>query len=199
MRTPLALLVARIGTVSEPQAAQGLRRDVERMRTLVDQLLFVAWLERGEILPDAPLDLVALARSVVADHAPLAIARGREIALVPRVDRLPIRGNQRAVESALVNLVQNAVEACGETGRVTVEARVAEGTVEISVEDTGPGVDPSVKSRLFEPLVTTKSRGVGLGLALVKRLVERHRGTIGHVTPPGGGARFLLTLPEAPS
>jgi signal transduction histidine kinase len=98
-----------------------------------------------------------------------------------------------------VNLVQNAIEACGETGVVTVEARKDDGTVEVSVEDTGHGLDAAVKSRLFEPLITTKDRGVGLGLALVKRIIERHRGTIGHVTPPGGGARFVLTLPGAPS
>ena len=67
----------------------------------------------------------------------------------------------------------------------------------LAFEDTGPGVAPAVAARLFEPLVTTKAHGVGLGLALVKRIVERHGGTIGHQPRPGGGARFTVRLPSA--
>ncbi|HEX2889900.1 HAMP domain-containing sensor histidine kinase [Vineibacter terrae] len=193
MRTPLALLAARIGTVSDPQAAQGLRRDVERMRTLVDQLLFVAWLERGEILPDAPLDLVALARSVVADHAPLAIAQGREIALAPRVDRLPIRGNQRAVESALVNLVQNAMRAEPPGGTIEVVVR---GPAEILVVDHGAGIPAAERDRVFEPFWRRDERhpGAGLGLTIVKEAAAAHGGSVSVHDTPGGGATFRLTL-----
>jgi signal transduction histidine kinase len=71
--------------------------------------------------------------------------------------------------------------------------------VEIAVEDTGHGLDASVKARLFEPLITTKPKGVGLGLALVRRIAERHGGTIAHVAPSTPGARFVLTLPGVTS
>ena len=104
-------------------------------------------------------------------------------------------GDAAQLRQVFVNLVQNAVDACGESGEVTVEARVENGKVEISVEDTGHGLDASVKARLFEPLITTKSKGIGLGLALVRRIAERHGGTIVHVAPPTRGARFVLTLP----
>ena len=69
--------------------------------------------------------------------------------------------------------------------------------VAVGVADSGPGVDPSVRARLFEPLVTTRQKGVGLGLALVKRIVERHDGTVGYEPRPGGGARFVVRLPLA--
>jgi signal transduction histidine kinase len=66
----------------------------------------------------------------------------------------------------------------------------------LDVEDTGPGVPASVRGRLFEPLITTKEHGNGLGLALVKRVAERHGGTVSHEPRPGGGARFTLRLPR---
>ncbi len=63
------------------------------------------------------------------------------------------------------------------------------------VEDTGPGVEPAIRRRLFEPLITTKANGVGLGLALVKRIAERHGGSVEYPDRPGGGARFTVVLP----
>jgi signal transduction histidine kinase len=94
-----------------------------------------------------------------------------------------------------VNLLENAVFAASPKGAVTVK-RVERKELTVAVEDTGPGLDPSVRARLFEPLVTTKAKGIGLGLALVKRIIERHGGTIRYAEREGGGARFLLTLPE---
>jgi signal transduction histidine kinase len=69
--------------------------------------------------------------------------------------------------------------------------------VEIAVEDSGPGVDAATRRRLFEPLITTKERGIGLGLALVKRIAERHGGSVAYSDRPGGGARFTVRLPAA--
>ena len=68
--------------------------------------------------------------------------------------------------------------------------------VAVSLSDSGPGVDPSVRARLFEPLVTTRQKGIGLGLALVKRIAERHGGTVAY-EPRGKGARFVVRLPRS--
>jgi signal transduction histidine kinase len=73
-----------------------------------------------------------------------------------------------------------------------------DGAVEVDVEDSGPGVDPATRLRLFEPLITTKERGIGLGLALVKKIAERHGGTVGYSDRTGGGARFTVRLPAPP-
>ena len=78
---------------------------------------------------------------------------------------------------------------------MTVRGARIDGHVSIAIEDTGPGVDPATLRRLFEPLITTKAHGIGLGLALVKRIVERHGGTIGYDPREGGGARFTVLLP----
>ena len=65
----------------------------------------------------------------------------------------------------------------------------------MTIDDSGPGIDPSIRNRLFEPLVSTRPGGNGLGLALIKRIVERHEGTVLAGRGPLGGARFTITLP----
>ena len=100
------------------------------------------------------------------------------------------------LRQVFVNLLENAVHAAADSGEVRVVASATDGEVCVAVEDTGPGVDPVTRQRLFEPLVTTKQKGIGLGLALVKRIVERHRGTIAY-EPRTRGARFVVRLPRS--
>ena len=196
MRTPLGVLAARIDSLPDSQTAVGLRRDVERMRTLVDQLLFVAWLESRHVLPDEALDLIAVARAVVADCAPLAVAQGRDIALTPAVEHLPFHGNARAIESALTNLVQNAVRAEPPGGTVEVVVRPP---AEILVIDHGAGIAAAERERVFEPFWRRDEHhpGAGLGLTIVKEAVAAHGGTVVVEDTPGGGATFRLTLGTA--
>jgi signal transduction histidine kinase len=112
---------------------------------------------------------------------------------LPEVDGDPVQLRQ-----VFVNLLENAVHAAAPRGAVEVRGRATDGTVEVDVEDSGPGVDPATRLRLFEPLITTKEQGIGLGLALVKRIAERHGGSVSYSDRAGGGARFTLRLP-APS
>ena len=186
------LLEKKVGT--DPGARKHLQRIGEQIAVangIVGALL--------ALVRDRPKNSVPLSLSEIVESAVDRVPRPEGVTVEVRpLTGLRVMGDAAQLTQVFVNLVQNAVEACEESGKVTVEARALEGEVEISVEDTGHGLDASVKARLFEPLITTKSRGVGLGLALVKRIVERHRGTIGHVTPPTRGARFVITLPGAP-
>lgn len=104
-------------------------------------------------------------------------------------------GDAAQLRQVFVNLLENAAQACGDTGEIHVEAKTEAGFVSVHVRDSGPGVDPSVRARLFEPLVTTKNTGTGLGLALVKRIVERHGGSVVCLPAAQGGACFAITLP----
>jgi signal transduction histidine kinase len=106
-----------------------------------------------------------------------------------------VDGDPVQLRQVFVNLLENAVFAASPAGEVGVVGRRAEDAVEIAVEDSGPGVDAATRRRLFEPLITTKERGIGLGLALVKRIAERHGGSVGYSDRPGGGARFTIRLP----
>lgn len=102
------------------------------------------------------------------------------------------------IRQVLVNLVGNAVDAVGDRGVILVEGRVDVGdSIVIAVSDSGTGIAPTVRARLFEPLVTSKSRGIGLGLALCKRLVIANGGTIELGDGPLSGATFEVRLPRA--
>jgi signal transduction histidine kinase len=106
-----------------------------------------------------------------------------------------VEGDAGQLRQVLVNLLENALHAASPAGTVTVRGRLEPGAQALDVEDTGAGVDPATRRRLFEPLITTKARGVGLGLALCKRIAERHGGDVTYSDREGGGARFTLRLP----
>ncbi|MBW2528501.1 MAG: PAS domain S-box protein [Deltaproteobacteria bacterium] len=99
------------------------------------------------------------------------------------------------IQTALTNLVRNAAEAMPEGGRLRVDASGDDDSIQISVSDSGPGVEPEQRGRLFDPLVTTKPMGTGLGLSTARCLVENHGGSIRCDDGPLGGARFTIALP----
>jgi len=105
------------------------------------------------------------------------------------------------IQQVLLNLVRNAIEALAEVpaGQRAVCLRTGlspHGDLEISVSDTGPGVDPQILGKLFDPFCTTKPTGTGLGLAISRSIVDAHKGTLRY-DPEGHGARFVMRLPQA--
>jgi signal transduction histidine kinase len=109
--------------------------------------------------------------------------------------------NRVQVQQVLVNLVRNAIEAIGTTrpGSITITARLTDAeNVEVVVADNGPGLPQYVLSRLFEPFVSTKLDGMGLGLSICRSIVEAHGGLLSAKPNPGGGTIFRFTLAAAP-
>ena len=103
------------------------------------------------------------------------------------------------IERVLVNLVDNARRATGPRGHVVVRAEAGDGEVVLHVEDDGPGIAPELRARLFRPFVTGRADGTGLGLFLVHRIVELHRGSVVVADRDGGGTRFTVRLPDLPA
>jgi signal transduction histidine kinase len=147
-----------------------------------------------DMIRDKPLltEDVRLREVVEGAAAQLQMGLGLEpLAALPQV-----RGDPSQLRQVFVNLLSNAREAAGPEGTVSVDAEARQDVVVVGVSDSGPGVDPSVRNRLFEPLVTTRQKGIGLGLALVKRIVERHGGSVSY-DARGPGARFVVRLPRS--
>jgi signal transduction histidine kinase len=103
-------------------------------------------------------------------------------------------GHYDPLHRAFTNIVRNAVEACDAAGEIELSARPEEGGVRVEIRDHGPGVPADLVPRLFDPYVTAKSGGTGLGLAMAKQTVEMHRGAIAVEETPGGGATFVVRL-----
>jgi len=95
----------------------------------------------------------------------------------------------------ITNLVINAIQAMPKGGKLVIQALKNDGKIVLSVEDTGVGIPEEIKPKLFTPMVTTKSKGQGLGLAVVKRLVEALNGTVGFESWEGKGTKFIIELP----
>ncbi len=99
------------------------------------------------------------------------------------------------IKRILGNLVTNAVQAMPHGGSLTLKAKKGANKIIISVQDTGQGIPPEVKKNIFAPLFTTKSKGQGFGLAVVKRLAEALNGKITFESETGKGTKFILQLP----
>ncbi|MCW3996096.1 MAG: ATP-binding protein [Candidatus Bathyarchaeota archaeon] len=99
------------------------------------------------------------------------------------------------LKRSLTNLIQNAIQAMPNCGKLTVRASYTTDTAEISVEDTGAGIPEEVKEKLFTPLFTAKAKRQGLGLAVVKRLIEVQGGTVSFESQQGNGAKFIIKIP----
>jgi signal transduction histidine kinase len=120
------------------------------------------------------------------------------VSTAPDLPAVPL--DERQMRQALMNLLTNAYQAAARPDtHVTVDARVVEKAgrrwARVTVRDEGPGIAPEMRARLFEPFVTTKATGSGLGLAVVKRIVEGHRGELAVESEPGRGTAFFLDLP----
>jgi two-component system NtrC family sensor kinase len=96
------------------------------------------------------------------------------------------------------NLVRNAREAMPGGGRLSLKANLADGGVEVTVTDTGVGIPPDRLARVTEPLYSTKARGLGLGLAIVRAILEKNEGSLRVASAPGQGSKFTVRLLAAP-
>lgn len=110
-----------------------------------------------------------------------------------------VRGSQGELEQLILNLASNARDAMGDGGTLSINSRLLNGSVEIVVGDTGDGIPPELLSRIQEPFFTTKRRGEGLGLAIVRSMVRKMNGRLFFDSAPGEGTRVVLLLPAAGS
>ncbi|MDZ4277482.1 MAG: ATP-binding protein [Erythrobacter sp.] len=190
LRTPLAAMVLELDGMTDPAAAR-LKGDVAAMRRLIDQLMLLAQMDAQEAAATATddVDLADVASDVVARCAPAVIAQGRTIELVNDGQRLVIRGRREAIAAALRNLIDNAVRVTPNGGTVHV---VLDGTPAIRVIDGGPGLSLDQLTQLIQRnrrADYASPDGAGLGLAIVDRIMQVHRGAIR--TDPENSALIL--------
>ena len=149
-----------------------------------------------DIIRNKPLVKERVKLDAIVEEAARAIALPQAVILASDgIAGLEVDGSPVQLRRVFDNLLTNAVQAASPSGEVRVRGSRVKDEVVIAVEDSGRGVDEATARRLFEPLTTTKDSGVGLGLALVKRIVARHGGTVAYERCAGGGARFVVCLP----
>lgn len=143
------------------------------------------------------IDLNRLVRGVTDLLRPV-LASKRIFCSIEAADGLPeIQADRHQLQQVLLNLLTNAVDAMPDGGSLRVSTGLVDGMAYLRVADSGPGVPPTDRTRIFEPFYTTKDQagGTGLGLAVCRQLVEAHRGSVEVTDTPGGGATFEVRLP----
>jgi two-component system OmpR family sensor kinase len=183
-----------------------LSRETDRLGSLVEELLTLASAETGQLQLDiGPVDAAAVATQVHEAMAPLAW-RERHIQLLCTAEagKEPVLADRGRLAQVLMNLVRNAITQTPEGGLVAIEVKPLEaGPVEMSVSDTGPGIESEDSEKIFERFYRTDASrarstgGFGLGLAIAREMVEAMGGRIRVESAPGQGSRFTVTLGRA--
>ena len=197
LRTPLAIVSAGIETLPDTPVARTLAHDVAGMTRVVNQLLDAAELETIIIDPTEKADLSEICVEIAGFIAPFALARGKEVAVIGTGAPVIIRGNAEMLRRAVRNLVENAVKHTSD-GSVVEIAVAPSGTV--SVLDRGPGVPVDERESIFARFGRRDQRAgaSGLGLSIVKRIVQAHHGAITVEDRAGGGAIFSMHFAAMP-
>lgn len=195
LRTPIAILRARLDNLEEIPAKGALLSDASRLQTIIEQMLVAARLTEGQVAIDQEVDLAASIREVVFLYLPLAIECDRTIYFEAYAPRNVARGNRRAIEAVVANLIDNALRAEPSGGAVIVH--VGPGAT-VAVIDHGQGVAQTEREMIFETFwrKSEATPGTGLGLAIAKELMDEMCGKICVEETPGGGATFKLIFPE---
>lgn len=206
LRTPIARLRGRAEEAlasSDPEvraeALAGCVEDADHITAMLDTLMDIAEARSGVMrLRLEPVDVPRLLQDVHDLYADVAEDKG-VILDVRSPDDLRLVGDPTRLRRAVANLVDNAVKYTAAGGRVEVVAAREAAEVVIGVHDTGVGIDPGDMAHIWERLYrgdrSRSSKGLGLGLSLVRALVEAHGGTVGVESVPGQGARFTMRLP----
>jgi two-component system sensor histidine kinase FlrB len=166
--------------------------EIERLNLTIDETLAQARIGRAGA---ESVDLRAVLEAGAEAAQPFFQERGASLILGAGEWPLTVRGDADALRQAFLNLFRNAAEALGPGGKAEVGVGVTEGTLEVTVTDTGTGIPEELQQRVFEPLFTTRTDGTGLGLAIVKRIVEAHGGTVALESESGRGTQIRVRLP----
>lgn len=171
--------------------------DCERAADVIDHMRFL--LRKDESVATI-VDLNLICRDVVHLLRQDAALRRIALELLPIPGALLVVGDPVQLQQVILNLALNALDAASSSAglrKVTLETRATDSMAEVAVRDHGAGIASDVRQRLFEPFFTTKTQGLGMGLAIVRSIVERHEGRVSAENARDGGAIFTITLPLA--
>ena len=194
LRTPLAVLTARLDALPDAPETAALRRDADRMTRLIEQMLQMARLDGTPLDVSQAVDLHAVAVEAISALAPLALRHDVELVLSGQAMTGAVTGNHAALVIALVNLLENAL---AHAPPQTLIELSLEPPARLSVLDRGCGVAKEERTLIFDRFRrgrTEGSVGAGLGLAIVAGIAAAHHGSVGAMGRDGGGAAFVLEL-----
>ena len=204
LRTPLATALLYSANLARPELPDAARarfaskatEQLKRLERLIQDVLLFA---RGESIGRDVIPAAALIAEAAQTLEPLCRDKGVDFSVCAEVGEVQIVGSRKALGGALLNLLENALQASevrhDGSAKVCLKAVVYGRNVLIHVQDSGKGIAPEVQARIFEPFFTTRGQGTGLGLAIALGVARAHGGTIEVSSTPEQGSDFVLRLP----
>jgi two-component system sensor histidine kinase FlrB len=212
LRTPLATALLYSANLAQPERSEAARarfsgkatEQLKRLERLIQDVLLFA---RGESIGRDAIPASQLVADVAQTLQPLFAEKGVSFSVKPdfashyssnqssEMSACIIMGSRKALGGALVNLLENALQACDRGGKVVLSTILIGQILKISVRDSGPGIPMEAQTRIFEPFFTTRGQGTGLGLAIALGIARAHGGMIEVSSTLGVGSEFVMLLP----
>ena len=169
-----------------------IKSEIARLRHMVSDILNYGRPAQVEI---ATVDMQALVGETLSLVGPQADEQGVKVVMETAGGPALVLGNAERLKSCLSNIVINALQAMPQRGSLTAQVERTDSLVEINIRDTGVGIKPDDLAKIFDPYYSTKQSGFGLGLAVTRKIIEEHQGSISAESQPGAGTTFTITLP----
>ncbi len=202
IRTPLTSAMLYVSHLRKPQCdvtgrvryAEKVLAGLRQLERMVNDMLVFA--RGGEFTPEN-VSIRALFNDLRQIFEPQLQQNGGQLRMINACPEAVIDGCHDMLLGALLNLVTNAMQACDDSAELIIEANATKSdAIEIRVKDNGPGIDLDIQEKIFDPFFTTRSGGTGLGLAVVRAVMQGHHGDIQVISEIGRGTTFILTLPR---
>jgi signal transduction histidine kinase len=202
LKNPLGIIKGAVDIIAKTSTAPQLRTtmtgyiqdEVQRLNKIIEDFLAFA-------RPAPPQKVLCDVNDVVrkfASHFTIPDKAQKNVQLQVELGaQTQAEIDEDQIYQVLLNLANNALQAIGPDGIITIRTDCHEGLVTLQVLDTGPGIPPEMREKVFEPFFTTRAQGTGLGLAIVKKFIESHQGGVSIAEAPGGGTIFKIYLPGA--
>jgi two-component system, LuxR family, sensor kinase FixL len=194
MSVAIQLLEQQVGELTDDEtvqlSVQVLRNQIARLANLLGEFRS---LSRRQQVAFRPTNLRDLVHDVLTTELPHYTERGVAVEQHFASDLPTVQVDQDKFKQVVLNLCKNAVEAMPEGGTLTVQVHNSGAQVQMEIADTGMGISADVN--IFEPFITTKKEGTGLGLPIVRQIIDAHGGTLTYRSEPGKGTTFVVTLP----
>lgn len=202
-RTPLAIISGAVDKINEGNASkkriQTVQRGVKRLTQLVSQLMEFRKINTGNLrLQVESGDLVSFVRNIYQDFWHTAQQKEQTITFIPFAKSYNAVFDQHIVDTIVYNMISNAIKYTPQSGTIQIKLNVNQGDMIITVEDSGPGIDPQRKEKLFQPFMHgyASQGGMGIGLYTAYKMAQTHKGNLTyHRSEALGGSLFTLSLP----
>jgi two-component system sensor histidine kinase AtoS len=196
IRNPLAVVHGFLSLMNQSFSEQHrnqyhlplIMKEIERINVIIEEMLLLS-------KPGAPIKKETYLEDILAEFLPLIIQSSEEVEFNIKLERTPLSVDAKQIKQVFHNLIRNSIEAMGGKGVISIYSQVNGKDYQIFIKDCGPGIPFSMLKTIYDPFSSSKESGTGLGLMIVKRIIENHQGSIDLHETSEAGTTFLIHLP----